>query len=383
LTTGRPFYIGSFQSDLLDLSRWVAAGLVVVEHLRSLLFADYGSLGRPGMATKVFYFITGFGHSAVMIFFVMSGFLVGGKVLERMAQGSFSWQKYFVDRTSRLYAVYLLALLLGAALDHLGYHHFNRFGLYDDTFPGQIAVINHSFYQNLTLPVFILNLGMCQTILGPVFGSNGPLWSLANEFWYYLAGPLLFAIVLSRSAGFRISGGITLAAICIFLPASILIYGVVWLLGAGLYYANHRRLLPLWVALPLFLGSFGLARLQWLSVPYLADCLIGITFALLINATAGEIRRIPGHVWHKRMADFSYSVYLCHFPFLIFVISVMLQKDWIGFRGVPTMLLSSVFLMVLVLTYIGCYLVSLVTERRTRQIRSWLNRQFIVLSKGD
>jgi peptidoglycan/LPS O-acetylase OafA/YrhL len=359
---------------VLDLSRWLAAFLVVIEHLRSMMFADYGTRGAEGITGKFFYFLTGFGHSAVMVFFVMSGFLVGGKVLERLAQENFSWQKYGVDRISRLYAVYLLALLLGCALDYSGYHHFNQFGLYDQTFPGQIAVINHNFHQNLTAPVFAINLAMCQTILGPVFGSNGPLWSLANEFWYYLAGPILFLLFFKKKAGARMLGVIGLAGIVLFLPASILIYALVWLLGAALYFFNGRRLVPLWISLGLFAASFSIARMQWITVPYMADFLIGISFALVINSATGYSRRLPGNNLSRRAAGFSYSVYLCHFPFLIFALSILFQTGAIPFRDQPNLKLGAVFIGVLLLVYAWCLLVSLVTENQTPRIRTWFNR---------
>jgi peptidoglycan/LPS O-acetylase OafA/YrhL len=285
-------HIGPLQSDLLDLSRWVAAFLVVVEHLRSFLFTDRGAQGALGGIAQVFYFLTGFGHSAVMVFFVMSGFLVGGKVLDRLRSDAFSWPKYIVDRLSRLYAVYVLALLLGCALDFLGYHYFNRFGLYDESFAGRIAVINHDFHQSLTPWIFLLNLIMCQTILGPVMGSNGPLWSLANESWYYLAGPLLFALLFQKKVWFRLAGTMGLAAIIWFLPWPILIYSIVWLLGAGLYFLNRRAAVPLWVSLPIFFLCFSVARLQCLKLPYLADFLTGISFALVINSAAGSGGRL-------------------------------------------------------------------------------------------
>ncbi|MGH7950344.1 MAG: acyltransferase family protein [Limisphaerales bacterium] len=372
MNSARQFYISPFQSDVLDLSRWVAAFLVVVEHLRSLMFADYGTQGRSGIMDKLFYFFTGFGHSAVMVFFVMSGFLVGGKVLDRLRQGNFDWQKYGVDRVSRLYAVYVLALLLGGALDYFGYQYFNQIGFYNHKFPGRIAVINHNFHQNLTVPVFAVNFAMCQTILGPVFGSNGPLWSLANEFWYYVTGPLAFALIFQKKVGFRVFGTIGLAIIIWFLPTPILIYSLVWLLGAMLYFMNGRVLVPFWISLILFAVSFSVARLQWLTIPYLADFLIGISFALLINSAAGASRRLPGHNRSRTAAGFSYSVYLCHFPFLVFVLSLLFQENWIGFRKQPTLKLAMVFLFILLMTYVWCFLISLVTERQTSRIRAWL-----------
>jgi peptidoglycan/LPS O-acetylase OafA/YrhL len=372
--SSRQFEISTFQSDILDLSRWVAAFLVVIEHLRSFMFIDYGTGGQINLFGKAFYFITGFGHSAVMIFFVMSGFLVGGKVLERLSQGTYSWQKYAVDRSSRLYAVYVLALLLGGALDYLGFHHFNQFGLYDDSFSGRIPVVNFNFHQNLSPSVFGLNLVMCQTILGPVFGSNGPLWSLANESWYYLAGPFLFALFFTRSRWRLLPAVVALVLLVWFLPASILIYFLVWLLGAALYFVNCRALVPLWVSLILFAVSFSVARLQYLSIPYLADFLIGVSFALVINSAARGSSRLPGHDLNRKAADFSYSVYLCHFPFLVFVLSALYEATGFGLREPRTVWSAGLFLIILVLAYGWCYGVSLLTERQTPRIREWLKR---------
>jgi peptidoglycan/LPS O-acetylase OafA/YrhL len=369
MTSPRSLQISRFQSDLLDLSRWVAALLVVIEHLRSLMFADYVSASRMGLAGKVLYFMTGFGHEAVMVFFVMSGFLVGGRVFERLASGAFSWRKYVVDRGSRLYAVFLLALLLGAILDYLGYHYFNHFGLYDRSFSSPIAVVNHDFHQNLTAPIFALNMVMCQTVLGPVFGSNGPLWSLANEFWYYLAGPALFGLFFAPGRWRLVAGIGVLVLVGWLLPADMLLYSLVWILGAGLYFFNARPRLPLWLSAILLLGSLAATRLQWLSLPHLGNFLIAVSFALVINSAAGGVWRIPGHALSRRAADFSYSVYLCHFPFLVFVLSAFHQVTGLGLRMSPTARLFGLSLLILALVYLWCYLVSLVTERQTPRIR--------------
>lgn len=374
MPNSRQFQISPFQSDLLDLFRWIAAFLVVIEHVRSLMFVSAESGGAAHLIAKPFYFITGFGHSAVMIFFVMSGFLVGGKVLERLALGTFAWMKYVVDRSSRLYAVYVLALILGAVLDYAGCRFFNAYGLYDRSFSGTVSVVNHDFHQNLTAPIFAVNLAMCQTILGPVFGSNGPLWSLANEFWYYLAGPLLFALFFTRAWWRRVAGVGVLVAVLWFLPAHIQIYFLVWLLGAGLYFLNSRPRVPLWFALPLFLVCFSAARLHLLKQAWLGDFLIAPSFALVINAAACSERRLPARALSRKAADFSYSVYLCHFPFLVFGLSAVYQTAGIGLRSVPSVGLLGLFLATLFLIYLWCYGVSLITERQTPRIREGLHR---------
>jgi peptidoglycan/LPS O-acetylase OafA/YrhL len=69
---------------------------------------------------SVFYLATGLGHQAVMAFFVLSGFLVGGTVVSRAECGQWSWIDYAITRMTRLWMVLLPALLLTAFWDNLG-----------------------------------------------------------------------------------------------------------------------------------------------------------------------------------------------------------------------------------------------------------------------
>lgn len=62
----------------LDLIRGCSALLVCMGHLRNAILVDYAELIHPSIAIKAIYFITSFGHQAVMIFFVLSGYFVGG-----------------------------------------------------------------------------------------------------------------------------------------------------------------------------------------------------------------------------------------------------------------------------------------------------------------
>ena len=187
--------ISPAQSDFLNWSRWVAAWLVVAEHVRSLIFVDYGELHSPGVWAKGFYFLTGFGHEAVMVFFVISGYLVGGKVWSLCRGGRFAWRRYLADRLSRLYAVLFVALLLGAAMDWTGYLFFNKYGLYNQGYEGSIAVLGVAPIARIGWQDFLANTLFLQTIVGQPYGSNGPLWSLAYEWWYYILFPLVLAAV--------------------------------------------------------------------------------------------------------------------------------------------------------------------------------------------
>ena len=104
----------------LDMLRGLAAGLVLCGHLRAFTFANFGSLADPGLVTTAFYAVTSLGHQAVIVFFAMSGFLVGGKALVDMVEGRWSWPPYILRRMTRLLIVVVPALAATFLLDRVG-----------------------------------------------------------------------------------------------------------------------------------------------------------------------------------------------------------------------------------------------------------------------
>ena len=65
----------------LDLARGLAAGAVAFQHLRALLVLDWPQTTEHSSFAAIFYFFGKFGHPAVIVFFVLSGFLVGSSGL--------------------------------------------------------------------------------------------------------------------------------------------------------------------------------------------------------------------------------------------------------------------------------------------------------------
>ena len=64
----------------LDCFRWTAALLVLFDHTANRLLVRITDV-PPGSRSAMFYayaFLSGFAHQAVMVFFVLSGLLVGG-----------------------------------------------------------------------------------------------------------------------------------------------------------------------------------------------------------------------------------------------------------------------------------------------------------------
>ena len=104
---------------LLSHMRWVAALVVVLSHVQQNLLAKSGyvaySIPTSGMlVTKDLLRPGGFGHAAVVTFFVLSGFLVGGKLTELSRSPTLGqeWPQFLIDRFSRIFVVAWPALLL-------------------------------------------------------------------------------------------------------------------------------------------------------------------------------------------------------------------------------------------------------------------------------
>src|SRR5438874_8156474 len=162
----------------LDVIRTVAAWAVMWGHLMTLFFVDFQHLLHPGWLLRVIYFLTGFGHQAVTVFFVLSGFLISTTVIKNHFSGTWSWREYAINRSTRLYVVLIPGLLLGSLWDIAGSSLFATTGIYTHTVSdlgSSIAAVN------LTVAHFVGNLLYLQTIICAQFGSHLPLWSCSHE----------------------------------------------------------------------------------------------------------------------------------------------------------------------------------------------------------
>ena len=114
----------------------------------ALLAIEWGGMSAPhAPPVYVWWFLTAytFAHGAVVVFFVLSGFLVGGAVIERARAGKAYLRTYLIDRTSRIYVVLLPTLALCAILDHAGRQIFAGLGVYEQ-----------SFYVGAFQPIYLL-----------------------------------------------------------------------------------------------------------------------------------------------------------------------------------------------------------------------------------
>jgi len=363
----------------LDMLRGLSAVTVVVGHLRSLVFVDFGDVQNPGLLTKLLYFLTGYGHQAVMVFFVLSGYFVTSHIKRSMETDRWSFKSYLVARWSRLSVALLPALLAGLVLDRLGSSLFAASGVYSSA-AGFGHVVPPVAQANLGLGTILANVFFLQTIAAPTLGTNGPLWSLTNEFWYYLLFPLLTLVLADKRApGWkRAAYAVAAVGIAVLLGPVRFAYFGVWLLGALLTWlpscSPKAGTWALACSAFAFVASMVLARFGRLHPELLADSLVALSFTGLVYGIMNAEQRSTKGTFYERAAQslsaVSYTLYLVHMPLLVFLCAGAFH----GVRQAPGLggLVASVGLLGAVALYTG--LMWYVAERRNADFRSFVER---------
>jgi peptidoglycan/LPS O-acetylase OafA/YrhL len=290
----------------LDHFRWLAALAVAAAHLRNILFPDFNSqelLQHPlSISGKIFYFFTLFGEQSVVVFFVMSGLLVGGSIFRLTRTERLTARTYAIDRTSRLLVALIPAIILSVGLQWAG---LTLSCTTRDT-AGRIAG-NLLFLQNFT------SQPLC---------NDHPLWSLSSEGWFYITGPLLIVLLHRFQSGRGMGANARLAGLlALTLLPGILAFSpihttplfglLLWTVGLLPWFVEIRLPAPL-LSLPL-LASLLASRSHWFTSEWVEFFLIALSFALLLCAPASSWKTLASP-FAKGFAACSYSLYLIHMP---------------------------------------------------------------------
>lgn len=361
----------------MDWLRGLAALAVLIGHARGLFMQDFAQLNRPSVLWKAFYFGTALGHEAVIIFFILSGFLVGTTVLTRIAERRWDLKEYLSRRLTRLYVVLIPGLVLTWAWDGLGIGLFGTSGIYG----------GHIDARHLTLPNvnlthswdhFLGNLVFLQHLFIQPYGSNGPLWSLPYEFWSYLLFPLL---VQAGRREVSTTRRLVLALTCVCLIAcggwKLGLYFSIWLLGAavGLWWRASDFEAPRWAPLAFSVlvgGALVLSNVSKWHRTILDVALALVTAGLLACVLARPVTRAAGGRVSGQMAavlaSFSYTLYVVHYPVLTFLFAASMG----GTRRAASASTVAAILALSLALVVYAFLVSRLTETHTERVRAWL-----------
>ena len=304
-------------SHVLNFSRAGAALLVLFFHIRSTLVVPYDALDAHSGVSRAFFLITTFGHDAVIIFFVLSGYLVGGAVLRLDMKARSDLFEYWVDRSVRIGPVLIVATVLSVTLQ---------------------LVAPASGCGDSPTTVLGNAVGLQNFLVRPLC-NNSPLWSISNAAVYYFAFPVMIAAFLRQ---FSIRLALTLASVALIFALSIqfaprdetnIVFDFpFWLVGAALWFApgGFRRLR--WLSLLMLAAALAVGRLDigkdhfWLRDLFLAASLslVLITFFNQPMPASGARAVLAGRLAElsRRFASLSFSLYVTHYPLIRYYIAI-------------------------------------------------------------
>lgn len=358
-------------SQFLYACRWIGTLLVLAIHTQ-LIFAAPDEIAHWKSWHVGAYAL---GRIALIGFFVMSGFLVGGAILTNLHASRGFLKHYFVHRFVRIYVVLVPAIIITISLDVVGR------AVFKGNPQGQ-------FYPLL----IVTNLLNLQGIAGGSCGANGPLWSVAYEFWFYIIFPLLvlpFAAFYSRTTRvIALGAGLILCAI-LSIPHKLLFFELflVWSIGAAATLAARPILRSIRLSAVIYIVIVcGLAVMWGLSSPddellpkisSRSQAISDVVSALFFANLTLTLRFGSGKGWlflyspaHKFFADFSFTVYSIHAPILFFSRAAMdhvLGEQWAQQYGQGLRLASmSLIVTIILLMSFG---LSFLTEKQVGRVR--------------
>lgn len=276
-----------------------------------------------------------FGQEAVILFFLLSGFVI---YISIARSSKTTFRSYFIKRFRRIYFPFFISIIVSLLVFYL----------------------NGNLAKAFSWQEFIGNLAMLQDFTGVKPGGwvrnfldNYPLWSLSYEWWFYLLFfPCYFVFKDYKP---RIYFVLAFSAICFIIYANFpnkaaltFAYFIIWWCGleAADVYLRERRFtlnnmkpvifsllfMSILVALPILTAE----KIQFGFYPFL---IFRHFFASLIAVAIGLF-------WYKykllyfdnifgiftTIAPISYGLYVLHYPILIQLnLNSYISNQWLDY----------------------------------------------------
>lgn len=345
-------------SVYLDLLRVAAAATVMLSH--------YPITASQAAITDRF----NFGYDAVIVFFVLSGYVISHAVDTKETDGL----TYSVNRIARIFPVAAVAVMLSLLLMMWGIQ-------YNPTlYPEAFQLESPLYYLSRT--IFFSNELWWEDIRP--FG-NGPYWSLAFEVWCYVFyGLAMFSRGRWRLALLTLALLVTGPKQWLMLPiwmAGVAAYTcrnrirpgptALWLLGIGpvlvfliVQLSNPRDwsypLIGMQVESLLGHGLDGAANFGW---GWLLAILVAVHLFAVRQLCLTSKTRTHGRVAIiiQQLAAYTFSLYIYHYPLLMFWQATLTQSS--DFYDLPHRAL------IYVAVLIPVFVLGQLVERRKKQFR--------------
>ena len=177
---------GASRNPAIDALRGISILSVVLLHVQIHIPQEQSLLGKV-LPAALFNIVYRSGYYGVIIFFVISGYLITGAAIERWGcLEAVRWGEFLRRRFARIYPCLLLLLALLAILHAI-------------EMPG--FVIENTSLARAIISALTLHLNWLEAQVGYLPAAWNVLWSLSIEEVFYLAFPAI--CLLSLAAGQR------------------------------------------------------------------------------------------------------------------------------------------------------------------------------------
>ncbi|TGN89429.1 acyltransferase [Bradyrhizobium yuanmingense] len=343
-------------SVLLDAFRAAAAQMVCVGH--GLVFFQVGSAARPPHLPLM-------QNIGVLLFFLMSGFLITATLVRRSSDPDYTFARYFVDRFSRIYSGLVPALAFVVVVDGLTiwltaeptilrYYDLSTLLASLAMLPGYHGIYDQSYLQ------------------WSAFGSASPLWTLGIEWQIYMFAGAAFFIITRR--GLWLLLFLPLAFFgqtpLHYLAGSLQNDGVgaglfsLWLAGASTFLLLNRfKIPPLLSATAAVLGMSAYClsvvpgnEYAMSTYPPLALAFSGLIALSQRTAMVRSSRPV------RLVADFSFTLYLIHYSLMTSVHFIFPQSGgWVA------------FIVVIIAANLAAWLIARFCEMKHKKLAEWIS----------
>ena len=305
--------------DLKTLDSWrgILSVFVFLGHLVQIFWLPI--LGKQHIVCRISGDIA---HISVISFFCLSGFVIFRSLYLNITEnnGVLNYKHYIISRISRIYPAFLASIILVLIIRYIVFH-FDLLGGKDSyELTSDLAIARTHF--DFSLEQVWLTIQMSGAYLANV---NGPIWSLIIEWWLYFVGLLVFMLFSKYKIGIK-----TLILFLLYLCLEKItllnsfIYLFIWALsGISFVFYFYKKI---YQNITLVFGLVGLVGLIFYKIqngmPIQISEQKSFQFLIAILFIGFFLRfKIRGRFFHF-LSSFSYTLYIFHFPLLLFVFSI-------------------------------------------------------------
>jgi peptidoglycan/LPS O-acetylase OafA/YrhL len=346
--------------ELLALEKWrgLLSLIVVIAHLFQIFY--FPIVGTGGWIALICGTCA---NISVVCFFVLSGMLISYSGLNLFTDNKFNWRRYIINRISRIYPALIFVLILCFILI-LIFPYFNEskqliVGLKSDNY-----IARKTFFVSkidIVLALFMIPTSIIEI--------NGALWSLFIEWWLYFFGLFLFLIIGNR---FKTKSIIILFIFLSILPLLLnyffnsivsLHYTFIWLTGFlyTFFLGKNNKIIDkafilTFIILVIFISIFGVENINIVKALPSHYFLLQIFFSLFFLKIMFKIKLNKIFSW---IGKFSYTLYIVHFPIILFTFSITRRN----LNNEPLLVLSfMIFVFVIVIFF--SFVISIFLEKK-------------------